>query len=49
MSAEELYQLYVEANAAEGCDVDAWEDLSDLDHRVWDRLSENLPDMPSRG
>lgn len=49
MSGEDLYQRYLEANAAEGCDVDVWDDLSDMDQRVWERLAENLPDMPSAG
>lgn len=35
ITGEELYRLYEEKSAEEGLVVDPWEDLEDLDRRIW--------------
>lgn len=40
MNGKEMYSLYVAANEEQNIVVDAWDDLSDEDHTVWDRTAE---------
>jgi hypothetical protein len=35
-----LYDCYIKANAREDCEVDSWDELSDMDKRVWERMGE---------
>lgn len=42
MSGQELYNMYVEAMAAEGCVLDEWEQLGDIDRNAWDKVALQL-------
>lgn len=47
MNGERLYQLYTEANNEQHVGVDSWDDMTDEERSVWDRMAELLPDMPT--
>jgi hypothetical protein len=41
-AGNKLYNSYVEANLSEDIGVDDWNDLTDLDQRVWEFFAELL-------
>lgn len=42
MSGQQLYSKYVEANNAVGVEVDAWENLTEQDHEIWDDMADRV-------
>jgi hypothetical protein len=40
VSGQELYALYVEANARQNCGVDSWDQMADSDQEMWNTLAE---------
>jgi hypothetical protein len=42
MSGEDLYTLYVFAQADEGVDVDPWDRLDEIDQNVWQAVAEQV-------
>lgn len=49
MSGEDLYQLFVQANREQSCEIDSWDEMTDDERAAWNRTAELLPDMPSAG
>ena len=47
MTGQELYQLYIDANAEDSCGVEAWEDL-DADQGVWNRMAKLIEESQPR-
>lgn len=43
MTGEQLYALYVEANAQQNIVVDSWTEISELGRQVWHELAQLLP------
>lgn len=39
LTGEALYALYVEAMAEQGCEVDPWADLGEVDRTAWDSVA----------
>lgn len=42
MTGEDLYNLYSEAMAIQGCDADSWEECEEIDRRAWEIVAEQV-------
>lgn len=45
MTAEKLYALYVKAMANQGCEVDTWDELGELDRAAWQCVVDALGEV----
>jgi len=47
VSGRQLYEMYADEMAEQGCDVDAWDDIEDIDKAAWNALAARVDAIAS--